>query len=258
MIGHVDYHVVDHCNFKCKGCNQFGPLAKPWCIPYDQFCEEWQFVKFKKLQIGELRILGGETLLHPRLGDLLVFLRKLFPTTSIVVYTNATLLPQQKEKLLPVFNENDICLFISAYPGLKLNYEELRQGFSRSIVGNEFFFMNTSLHRNPDFDQDEMFHNCNTGSVWCCRFLWNYHLYPCSMVPNIRFLIEHFSELKDTPLGQLNIEDNGIDIRIHSNAEIEEFLQHSIPACKFCNAINAKNFHQWGLTNYDISEWVEQ
>ena len=96
MIEHVDYHIVDHCNYRCKGCNQFGPLGKEWYVSYDDFCKEWQTVHDKGLEIGEIRILGGETLLHPDLGELLIFLRKLYPKTSIVAYTNAILLKQLK------------------------------------------------------------------------------------------------------------------------------------------------------------------
>ena len=258
MIDHVDYHVVDNCNFRCKGCNQFGPLAKPWQISYEQFCEEWQFVHDKGLDIRELRILGGETLLHKELGKLLIFLRKLFPYVSIVVYTNGLLLPQRKEELLPIFNDYRITLFVSIYPNVTLNFQEIVQGFNNVILGNESYFMNTCLHKNPDFNQDESFKQCNTGSVWKCRFLYNYHLYTCSMIPNTRFLIDYFPELKNTPLGQANIEDSGIDIRNHSVKEIEEFLTHSVPMCQFCNAANARNFRSWGITDYDISEWVEK
>lgn len=257
MIDHVDYHITDHCNFKCKGCNQFGPLAKEWCISYEQFCEEWQFVHDKGLKFNELRILGGETLLHPELNKLMIFLRGLYPTCSIVVYTNGILLPQRREELLPVFNQYHIRLFISVYPNMKLDYRKLVEGFELSTLMNESSFMNTCLHRNPDFDQDRAFRNCNTGSNWKCRFLYNYHLYPCSMLPNLRFLIDYYPELKNTPLGQINIEDSGIDIRTHSIDEIEAFLRSSVPACKFCNVDHAHHFRPWGITDYDIKEWVE-
>lgn len=253
MINHVDYRITDHCNLNCAGCNQFGPLAKPWCISYDDFCKEWTTVRDTGLVFGELRILGGETLLHPQVGQLLEFLRSLYPKTKIVLYTNGILLHQRKEELIPIFKENGIELFISHYPGISVD----PSGFPWVVHADESRFMCTSLHKTPDYDPDKAFRNCNMGSVWQCRLLKNYHLYPCSMTPNLCFLIDHFSELKDTPLGQMNIEDNGIDVRNHSIKEIEDFLWHSTPACAFCNTERAKAFSPWYLSEYKITEWVE-
>ena len=257
MIEHIDYHVTDHCNLKCAGCNQFGTLAKPWCIPYEQFCEEWQLVHDKELKINEIRILGGETLLHPELDRLLIFLRSLFPETAIVVYTNGILLAQQKEKLLPIFQKYRIILFISQYPNLKLNYEELQKGFPFVKQSYASSFMNTSLHTNPDFDKDKSFNNCNNSKVWKCRFLKNGRIYACSMIPNICHLIQYFPKLKSTPLGELDIEENGIDIKDHTVTEIENFLNQSMPACAFCNVVRAKEFKTWYPSEYKITEWIE-
>ena len=100
MIEHIDYHIINHCNLNCAGCNQFGALAKPWFVSYEQFCEEWQLVYDKDIKIREIRILGGETLLYPDLNKLVIFLRSLFPNSSIVVYTNAILLEKRKEENL--------------------------------------------------------------------------------------------------------------------------------------------------------------
>lgn len=258
MIGHVDYHITNHCNLNCAGCNQFGTLAKPWFVSYEQFCEEWQLVHDKDIKIKEIRILGGETLLHPDLNKLVIFLRSLFPNSSIVVYTNAILLEKRKEEIMPVFNEQKITLFISRYPNLKLDYWDLIRGFSSVQWADESFFMNTCLHRNPDFDPDYSFHHCNSSQVWQCRFLKDNRLYACSMLPNICHLIDYFPELKDTPLGQMKIEDNGIDIREHTVEEIENFLYQTMPACAFCNIAHARQFHPWHLSKYELSEWVEQ
>ena len=257
MIEHIDYHITDHCNLNCAGCNQFGTLADPWYISYEQVCTEWKLVHDKGIQINGIHILGGETLLHPELDKILIFLRSLFPDTRIVVYTNAILLPQLKEKLLPIFNEHKITLFISQYPNLKLNYEELKKGFILTDGCYAYSFMNVSLHRNPDFNKDKSFNSCNFNAAWKCRLLKNNHIYPCSMIPNVCHLIKYFPELQATPLGEMNIEENGIDIRTHTAEQVEEFLKHSIPACTFCNTSRAKEFKPWYPSEYKITEWVE-
>lgn len=258
MIDHVDYHVTDHCNCNCAGCNQFGCLAKPWCVSYEQFCNEWQLVHDKGLQFNEIRILGGETLLHPDLDKLLIKLRSLYPKTAIVVYTNGILLEQQKEKLLPVFKEYNIILFISKYPNLKLDYGKLKEGFPQVREWNVSSFMNTSFHAEPDFDRENSFNNCNNGHVWKCRFLKEGRLYPCSTIPTIKPLIQYFPEIQNTSFGKMNIEENGIDIATHTIEEIENFLNHSIPACAFCNVWRAHYFEAWHPSEHKISEWFEK
>lgn len=257
MIDHVDYHVTDHCNLNCAGCNNFCPLSEPWCIPYEDFCKEWQLVKNKNLVFNEIRILGGETLLHPELDKLLIFLRGLFPTPKIVVYTNGILLGQQKEKLLPLFQKYNITLFISKYPTLTLDYNELAKGFPNSTGYYASSFMNTCLHTNPDFDPKHSFSNCNHASSWYCRALRDNYLYPCSVIPTIPILVKYYPELKDTPLGQVDIKESGINIENHSIKEIEDFIQHSVPFCAYCNAVNARRFRPWYLTEYKPTEWIE-
>ena len=257
MIDHIDYHVTNHCNLNCASCNNFCPLSDTWCVSYEDFCKEWQFVYDKGLRFNEIRILGGETLLHPELDKLLIFLRSLFTDCPIIVYTNGIPLAQEKEKLLPIFQENNLTLFVSKYPTLKLDYDELLKGFSRVQVMPVTSFMNTCLHTEPDFNQEDSFRNCNVGSVWKCRALKDYHIYPCSYVPNIPILIKYFPELQNTSIGKANIQESGIDIRTHTIEEIENFIQHSIPFCTFCNSKKARDFKPWSLTKYEISEWIE-
>lgn len=259
MIGHVDYHVTDHCNFDCAGCNQFGCLAEPWYVSYEQFCDEWQVIHDKGLQFEEIHLLGGETLLHPDLDKLLIKLRSLYPQPQkIVVYTNAILLSQQKEKLLPVFQKCDIILFISRYPTLKLDYKKLEEGFPHVREWNASGFVHTSLHAEPDFDWRESFRHCSNGNIWKCRFIKEGRIYPCSTAPTMCHLIKYFPELKDTSFGKMNLEENGIEIATHSLEEIDEFLNRGIPACSFCNVKNSNRFRPWYPSEHKISEWFEK
>lgn len=257
MIEHIDYHVTDHCNLNCAGCDQFGTLANPWFISLEKVREDWQVIADKQLKIGRIHVLGGEPLLHPELDKILILLREMFPTIEIVVYTNGILMPQLKEKLLPIFKKYNIILFLSEYQRLNLNYAEIKKGFPRIEGYCVKDFMNISLHTDPDFNKDESFNRCNFNALWKCRLLKDNYIYPCSMIPNINHLIEYFPELKNTKLGQINIEDNGIDIRNHTAEEIEEFLKHSIPACEFCNVMRAKHFKPWYPSEYKITEWIE-
>lgn len=257
MIDHIDYHILDYCNLNCARCNNFGPLASKDRVSYENFCKEWQYVHDKGFEFKEIRILGGETFLHPELDKMLIFLRSLYPNPSIVVYSNGIPIMGLKDKYAPIFKEYNLILFISQYPNTNINLDEIKRNFPRVNTSNVSGFMNTSLHTTPDFNQDHSFQNCNVGSNWKCRALRDYHMYPCSFVPTVPNLINYFSELQNTPIGQIDIKKSGIDIRTHSVREVENFIQHSIPFCRFCNSVRAREFKPWHLTEYKLSEWVE-
>ena len=64
MIPYIELHIVDHCNLNCVGCSHFSPLAEPYFKDVDEYREEMK--DLSKFEIGTIRIMGGEPLLHPK------------------------------------------------------------------------------------------------------------------------------------------------------------------------------------------------
>lgn len=257
MIQSVEHHITNHCNLNCAGCSHFSPLCKPWNETFDEFKKEWDRVCAKGLKIARIRILGGEPLLNPDLGQMIEYVRGLFPSSNINVVTNAILLKKRKEELLPIFLKNNISLTVSIYPELKLNYGDLLRGFPITEVYDKAGFWNMSLHTERAFDKNLAYYNCFSGAIAKCRFLKDGRFYPCCMIPNLPHLINYFPELKDTELGQLKVEDYGISIENHSVEEIEQFLKNPNPVCSFCNSARAREINPWKQSTYNINEWME-
>ena len=258
MIESLEYHITDHCNLNCAGCSHFSPLAKPWFVTFDQFKKDWDEVKENGLHIKRIRILGGEPLLHEQLGEMLTYLRELFPKENINVVTNGILLQKRKEELLPIFVENNISLTLSIYPSLNINYQEVLMGFPKVEAYDKAGFWNISLHKKPDFDNELAFDYCFSASEAHCSYLKDGRIYPCPIIPNLPIFADHFKEdLNDTDLWMAAHKEWGISVKDSTPEEIEAYLSIPKRICSFCNTVRARETHPWKQTNLKIDEWME-
>jgi hypothetical protein len=256
MIVSLEYHVADHCNLNCAGCSHFSPLAKPWLVDPENFEKEWKEVADSGLEIGRIRILGGEPLLHPELGYMLKCVRCLFPNTDINVVTNGILLKKRKDELLPVFIRNNISLTVSCYPGLNLDYQDLLRGFPKTEMYDKAGFWNISLHENADYPK-ECFYSCFSASMAKCNFLKDGRIYPCCVIPNLPHFFNYFEETAAMDLSKIPIESAGITVKDHTPEEIEKFVNTPNEFCTHCNVRRAIEAHPWKQTEYKINEWME-
>lgn len=257
MIVSLEHHIADHCNLNCAGCSHFSPLSQPWLESFNEFKEEWDRVYNKGLEVKRIRILGGEPLLNPYVGEMAAYARSLFPSSDVNVVTNGILLERRKTELLPIFQENKISITVSRYPGLNIDYQKVLNGFPKIEMYGKASFWNISLHDAPDFDENFAFLNCFSATDAKCSYLLKGRIYPCPILPNIPRLIEYFPELKETQLGEIDFTEGGILIEDHSVEEIEQFLRTPNPICAYCNVLRAKKNFQWKRTNYQIKEWME-
>lgn len=111
----VEVHVVHHCNLNCRGCAHFAPLADPWFITEAQLRAGLAALKYAGVHPRALRVFGGEPLLHPDLGRLLVVSRRLLPDTELRVLTNGTL-PGRLRRLAPVLRDTGTVVERTVYP----------------------------------------------------------------------------------------------------------------------------------------------
>lgn len=256
MIESLEYHIANHCNLNCAGCSHFSPLAKPWLVDFEDFKKEWKEVADSGLQIKRIRILGGEPLLHPDLGEMVKYVRILFQNSDVNVVTNGILLGKRKEELLPIFKEYGISITVSCYPTLKLNYKELLSGFPLVEMYDKAGFWNISLHETADYPK-ECFFSCFSGSIAKCNFLKDGRIYPCCVIPNLPHFFEYFEEARAMDLAKIPVEESGIVVKDHTPEEIEKFLRTPSDFCAHCNVKRALEAHPWIRTNYMIKEWME-
>lgn len=254
MIGYLEHHIVDHCNLNCEGCSHFSPLAQPWYENLEDFIKDFSTLADKSnSQIGTIRLMGGEPLLHAQVGSFAHITRELFPRTEIQIVTNGILLKQRKAELLPLFNQDGIKVCISNY-GLKgLDLNEVTSGFNYTRI---------------DWKQ-EMYHigltrSCHDGAAAfrCCDlavnkwfFFQNGRFWPCCIAANAWIFNDYF---KDEQL-YLNapVEECSISIHEHSIEEIEEFLTKPITLCERCDTIyRMQHEHAFRLSKKELGEWI--
>ena len=251
MIEYLEHHIVDHCNLNCAGCSHFSPLAPQWFESIDDFKRDFEVLaKKSQQQIKTIRLMGGEPLLHPDVCEFMRIARILFPYSDIQIVTNGLLIGSRKEELLEACNKMFITVCVSQY-GLNLNLQELLKGFIRVRIDGKTNLYNIGLDLNGTQNTQAVFEKCDLHF-----YRWFYfqdgRFYPCCISANIKHFNNHFNT---------NLPDNDCSISIHEHSieEIESFLKHPIPLCKYCNTefrlLSYSPFHQ---SNKEIEEWISQ
>ena len=103
--------IVYGCNLRCTHCTHFSPYRSGYVSVKDfvLWCKTWR----EKLQVEEVRILGGEPFLHPELRSILLECRKIWDTSRIVVHSNGTLINQSSLELLEAIKEIGAHIIVS-------------------------------------------------------------------------------------------------------------------------------------------------
>ena len=90
-IKRLDLNIAYACNLSCKGCISLSDFARPGVETVDSIdtqCRAWS----KRNTPRVIRLFGGEPLLHPRIHDVIIVIRKYWPDCTIRLITNGYLL----------------------------------------------------------------------------------------------------------------------------------------------------------------------
>ena len=139
------FHITYSCNMSCKGCLAVSDIPREGVQPYEEVLEtikQWSQV----LDPHWIQIFGGETLMHPRIKDIVKDLRTHWPDARISLPTNGLLLrrimdPEWIESVVPMevrvsLHRNDdegrffkplIKDFMSMYTGWQRNTREINE-----------------------------------------------------------------------------------------------------------------------------------
>ncbi|MBR6126509.1 glycosyltransferase [bacterium] len=252
------YHLADHCNLCCVGCDHFSPLAKPKLTDVEVFKSDIKrFSKISGKKLCTLKLMGGEPLLNPKVIDFMRISRKYLPKTRVELVTNGILLNSQPEKFWKACKKYSITIVVTKYP-IKIDFRKAEENAQKYGIEYEYFgntgeVIKTSYHipldlegtQNPEENFKSCFHANN------CIMMKNGRLYTCTIAPNI----EHFNFYYgyNIPLDYFD----GIDIfQTDSIQEIIDFLSKPIPFCKYCNVAGRTYENPWELSKRDVSEWT--
>jgi len=247
----LETHLTDHCNLNCKGCSHFAPLVKGEAFTdIDIFKRD--FSRFKQLfsDIYEIRLIGGEPLLHPDLVTFCEFTRDLYPKANISVFTNGKLLLNMPDIFWNTCSKKNILIKLSYYP-IDLPIDKIKQKAKahhvRIKIPKQIKQFSKLLNINGNSDPYQSFKNCR--AMLKCLFLGNGKLYSCSLPPHIHLFNEYFNR---------NIHTSKNDyINIFADiapSDIIEFTNHPTPMCKWC--ITRRSYMKWDKSKKKINEWI--
>lgn len=255
-----EYHLADHCNLNCKGCDHFSPLAQPKLITFDSFKKDLdRMSELFNGQAKSIHILGGEPLLNKEICKFIQKTRECFPDTNLTeirVISNGILVNDMPDEFWQCLHKYNTILSVTKYP-LKLNYDLMHEKAQKHNVNFEFYdntdqeqiWYNIKLQEDGKKDARKSFYKCFVANS--CIMLKDGKLYTCTLIPNIEHFNKHFK--KDL---QVCTEDY-IDIyQAKNKEEIFDFLSKPVPFCRYCNPDIKDYSLEWEPTKKDINEWT--
>jgi organic radical activating enzyme len=253
----VEYNVTEHCNLACYGCDHASPLLPEKFARLEDFVRDFEALA-TVLHAGELRIVGGEPLLHPHLVDFLREGRRTGVADRIVLYTNGVLLHEVPDALWSSIDE----LYVSAYPrvrrrltdeacarrcaehGVKLTLDRI-EVFSRPLLNQPI--------AEPRLLQ-AVFDNCRVAEE--CPAVHDGRFYRCAVAP--------FIEPRLAAKG-IHFENRPKDgVALHANPALRADMvrcltgRDPLGACTWCLGSSAPLAEQRQLNHEGCRAWLAE
>jgi MoaA/NifB/PqqE/SkfB family radical SAM enzyme len=258
----LQLYLTDHCNYGCRGCLAFSPLAKEFYA--DLVVVENDLKRMAELtgaKVDVINLLGGEPLLHPHLTSFFDIARKHFSATEIRLVTNGILLPRQGKAFWLAMKKNRMVLRPTKTPLLQLKWREIEKKARYYKVPFEYYGIDYTQEGREvpkgleHFVLDLSGKQSNTIST-CPHSA--HHLYslidgkifPCAVSANIRHFNAYFNKNLELQEGDY------IDIyQVKSIDELLSYWKDAIPFCRYCN-LDKVTWIPFALTDKDIGEWI--
>jgi hypothetical protein len=249
-LPYLETHLVDHCNLNCKGCSHFSPLSVESFVKFSIF--EKDFLRLRELfdNIKEIRLMGGEPLLHPELLKFLECTRLIFPNSKICLVTNGIILNSQMESFWENCSQNNILIQITRYP-IKLDIASIlrkAEKFHLQIEVSDMIkifgkFMNSFGNSDPIISYSK----CSSLSK--CPNLRDGKIYVCWFAPLVQIYNNYFG--KNIPISESDF------INIHekiNGSDIKKFLNHPTSLCRWC--LYDRPIFKWQVSKKKNNEWI--
>lgn len=251
-------HLADHCNLNCRGCDNFSPLAPETFTNIDTFEKDCaRIAELAQGRVEEIQLLGGEPLLHPDIKRFMEITRTYFPTNTINIVTNGTLLKKQSDEFWESCRKNNIQIIVTKYP-VNVDYQNIKQlakekGITFSFYGNTETVDKTMQCLPLDLagkqNAKDSFLRCARANR--CISLDNGKIYTCSLIPYVKYFNKYYNK-------QLEVSSKDyIDIySAKSLNEILHFVSQPMPFCRYCNIKGTIDNIEFGISKKDITEWT--
>lgn len=230
----LDFVISERCSLKCADCsNLMQYYASPVNFSKSEILESLRSLLGVADAISELRVIGGEPMIHPDFYDIVAELGRMPQIDGIAVYTNGTI-PLHEEKSTRL-DGNRVFFNISNYAGLSGNTETLAKALEkRQIpyhVENVTRWTSCSSFEKHDRTNEEL----RVFTTNCCvknaTTLLKGALYRCPFIGNAMNL----RAIPDTPRDKLDIAALRQMDMGEARKNLKDFLfSPDIASCDFC------------------------
>jgi organic radical activating enzyme len=248
----IEYNIVEHCNLRCQNCDHASPFFTSTVIDRDTIARDLRALA-AVMHCGEIKVVGGEPLLHPDLPAVLAACRASGIAERLTLATNGTLLHVMREECWALIDR----LWLSIYPGIKmrLRAEEIEELAARHNVRIDRIEMPAFRHtllKNRNHNRqltEQIYRKCALRSLNWCHTVRSGRYYKCSPAAFLFTSVRHIEGI-GVPLDS---------VPLHDNQNLEEDLRHYIDnprpldACSFCLGSSGIRFAHRQMTKREIT-----
>ena len=234
----------------CKGCGHFSPLASEWFANLEEYSRDLEQVN-KLLTIREIRLMGGEPLLHPNIESFLLFTRSCLPKSDIRLVTNGILLHEMSDSFWKTCKSCSVTIEVTVYPPMVEKEEdlvELAESMNVRIYTQRAISFHAFYNSKGSSDPEDNFRRCR--SRWNAPILRDGKIYGCNIPAYIHYFNARFGT--DVPSGGfVDIYSPKLD-----GWDIIRALNERSPTCRFCT-LGWKSIpvFPWSTSKHVLAEW---
>lgn len=252
----LEFVLSDYCNLNCKGCTHYSPLASKEFEPLESMVANMAALsRVCGDEVKQAYLIGGETLLYPRLVEAMTALRRYFGTQELYIFTNGIVLSRMSDEFWEMARKLDFIIAITRYP-IKIDYDALinlcrEKGVRVSVFGDRGMadsFFRFSL--DPSKSQNARISHFKCFNRGCISIVGD-RLYPCSISACVR----HLNKAVGTDFSHVE-RDYLIISDIVSCSQITKLRDNPVPFCSYC--INPPTTVSYELSRRQKSEWVNE
>ena len=230
-IPYIELAVTSYCNLNCEGCsNLMNYYTKKEHVPIEELKKSVNTVLSVSKRINILKLIGGEPFLYPDFSRILNFALSKHQIKSILITTNASVLPDNETIFL--MKNRKVTVLLSEYAHLN------QMPFVKMLTENEIKYKIIKLEKWVDFgnldkrnhSEETLIQSYNTCAVAECKTLYNGKFYSCPRSAHG----DKLGYFEEEVFGDLSITDRKKLKKSLKNL----FITRHITACDYCNSVN--------------------
>ncbi len=253
------YNMTEHCNLTCHACDHAAPLFPEMFTDPEMFKSDL-LTLHEVYHAQQMRITGGEPLLHPRLLEFFRIAREIGIADWLILVTNGVLLHKAPDELWELIDE----IWLSIYPRVRLaktveEYAVLARNHEvvfTPVVQNTF--MVTILNNRIESAElvGEIFKACKMTGEWSCHTVHGGRYYKCSPAP---FMSRRLAKIGLTA-GDFSLDS----IALHNNpdlyGQLKDYLAEKKPllSCQYCLGTSGPEERHHLVNPQGIELWCQE